>query len=151
MLLKCFSIAIALIAILVYIVYFTFIAPLPPPEIDTAKYWGPSGTQAKNQVEKVDSQPFKINYSADVIAKLRNRLSEPLNLVEPLEGVNFRYGFEKKTLERLIAYWRDNYLPRWNERQTFLNELPQYTTKIQGSVISITTFIMIEPCELLMT
>lgn len=128
--LKCISISIALIAILAYIVHQTMITPLPAPKFDTNKYWGPS-SQA-NRVEKSEIKPFKIEYTADVIAKLRNRLSEPLNLVEPLENVNFRYGFDKYKLEELIKFWRDDYLPRWDERQKYLNGLPQFTTKIQG-------------------
>lgn len=130
MVLKCLSIVTALIAVIAYIVHQTLVAPLPPPKIDTNKYWGPSSQS--NRVEKSEVKPFKIDFGADVIAKLRNRLSEPLNLVEPLENVNFRYGFNKYKLEELIKYWRDDYLPRWDERQNYLNGLPQFTTKIQG-------------------
>lgn len=130
MVLKCLSIVTALIAVIAYVVHQTLVAPLPPPKIDTNKYWGPS-SQA-NRVEKSEVKPFKIDFGADVIAKLRNRLSEPLNLVEPLENVNFRYGFNKYRLEELIKYWRDDYLPRWDERQKYLNGLPHFTTKIQG-------------------
>lgn len=128
--LKCLSVVAALLAVFAYVFHQTLIAPLPPPKIDTTKYWGPS-SQAK-RVEKSEVKPFKIDYTADVIAKLRHRLSEPLNLVEPLENVNFRYGFNKYKLEELVKYWRDDYLPRWDERQKFLNGLPQFTTKIQG-------------------
>ncbi|XP_031630374.1 juvenile hormone epoxide hydrolase-like [Contarinia nasturtii] len=127
---KCFSITVAVVAVFAYIVYQTLLSPLPVPKINTTTYWGPS-SQA-NRIEKSEVKPFKINYSADVISKLHNRLSEPLNLVEPLENVNFRYGFDKHKLEELVKYWRDEYLPKWDERQNFLNALPQYTTKIQG-------------------
>lgn len=128
--LKCFSIVVVLIAVVAYVVHQSLFAPLPAPKIDTAKYWGPSSRA--NQVAKSEVKPFKIDYSADVIDKLRNRLNEPLNLVEPLENVNFRYGFDKYKLEELIKYWRDDYLPRWDQRQKFLNGLPQFTTTIQG-------------------
>lgn len=137
--LKCFSIFTVLIAVIAYFVYQGVFAPIARPTIDTAKYWGPSSLAA-NRVEKSDVKPFKIDYSADVIAKLRNRLSEPLNLVEPLEGANFRYGINKYKLEDMIKYWRDDYLPRWNERQQFLNGLPQFTTKIQGFVFLVSYF-----------
>lgn len=130
---KCFSIFTVLIAVAAYFIYQGVFAPVAAPNIDANKYWGPSALV--NQVDKFDVKPFKIDYSADVIQKLRDRLREPLNLVEPLEGANFRYGFNEHKLEELIKYWRDNYLPRWNERQNFLNGLPQFTTKIQGFVI----------------
>ncbi|XP_031622654.1 juvenile hormone epoxide hydrolase-like [Contarinia nasturtii] len=127
---KCFSVTVTVVAVFACIAYQILLSPLPPPKISTTKYWGPS-SQA-NRVEKSEVKPFKINYSADVISKLSNRLSEPLNLVEPLKNVNFRYGFDKHKLEELVKYWRDEYLPKWDGRQKFFNALPQYTTKIQG-------------------
>lgn len=129
---KCFSLITVLIAVAAYYVYQGVFTALPVPKVDTNKYWGPSSMKKTN--EKFEVKPFKIAYGADVITKLQNRLSEPLNLVEPLEDSNFRYGFNKYKLEELIKYWRDDYLPRWNERQQFLNGLPQFTAKIQGFV-----------------
>lgn len=131
--LKCLSISTALIAVATYYIYWSYFAPLPPPKIDTTKYWGPSSLA--KQVEKSDVLPFKIDNYGDVITKLQNRLNEPLNLVKPLENVGFRYGFNKQTLEKLIKYWRDDYLPRWPERLRYLNGMSQFTTKIQGFVI----------------
>lgn len=130
MVLKCVSISAALIAIVSYFVYQGLFAPLPPPKLSTNKFWGPSSKT--NQAIKAEVKPFTIQYSGDVIAKLRSRLSEPLNLVEPLENVGFNYGFNKGKLEEMIKYWRDDYLPRWDQRQKFLNGLPQFTTTIQG-------------------
>lgn len=130
--LKCFSIIAALIAVGAYFSYQALFAPVSLPKFDTAKYWGPSSQASARANAKSEVKPFKIEYSTDVITKLRNRLAEPLNLVEPLENAGFRYGFNKHKLEELIKYWRDDYLPRWNERQQFLNGLPQFTTTIQG-------------------
>lgn len=128
--LKGVSISVVLIAIISFLLYQGLYAPLPTPKLSTNKFWGPSSKA--NQAATTEVKPFKIEYSADVINKLRNRLSEPLNLIEPLENAGFRYGFNKHKLEELIKYWRDDYLPRWNERQAFLNGLPQFTTTIQG-------------------
>lgn len=133
--LKCLSIITVLIAVVAYFTYQALFAPLSPPKFDTAKYWGPSSQASARANAKSEVKPFKIEYSTDVITKLRNRLSEPLNLVEPLENIGFRYGFNKYKLEELIKYWRDDYLPRWNQRQQFLNSLPQFTTTIQGFVL----------------
>lgn len=140
--LKCYSIFVALLAIAGYFTYQGMFAPLSPPKLDTAKYWGPSWGPLANARANAKSEvkPFKIDYSADVITKLRKRLSEPLNLVEPLENVGFRYGFNKYKLEELIKYWRDDYLPRWNERQKFLNQFPQFTTTLHGFVFIILGF-----------
>lgn len=131
---KGFAIIAASIAVVAYYVYQGIFAPVPVPKFDAAKYWGPSSQASARAAAKSEVKPFKIDYSAEVITKLRNRLAEPLNLVEPLENVGFRYGFNKYKLEELIKYWRDDYLPRWNERQQFLNGLPQFTTTIQGLV-----------------
>lgn len=127
---RCAAILAVISAVISFYLYQAIFAPVELPKIDINQYWGPSSRA--NQVKSTDIQPFKIDYSADVITKLRNRLAEPLNLVEPLEGAGFRYGFNKYKLEEFIKYWRDDYLPRWNERQTFLNSLPQFTTNIQG-------------------
>lgn len=132
--LKCLSITTAVIAVVAYFTYQAIFAPLSAPKFDTAKYWGPSSQASARANAKSEVKPFKIEYPAEVITKLRNRLAEPLNLVEPLENAAFRYGFNKHKLEDLIKYWRDDYLPRWNERQQFLNGLPQFTTTIQGLV-----------------
>lgn len=112
--LKLFSVITVLIAVVAYFTYQAIFAPLSPPKLDTAAYWGPSSLANARANVKFEVKPFKIDYSIDVITKLRNRLNEPLNLVEPLENVGFRYGFNKYKLEDLIKYWRDDYLPRWN-------------------------------------
>lgn len=117
-------------AIAAYYLYSSLYAPLPAPKIELDKYWGPS-SQA-NQPKSNEIKPFKIEYTADVIAKLQKRLSEPIDFVEPLENVGFRYGFHKTKLIEMIKFWRDDYLPRWNERQQYLNSLPQYVTEVQG-------------------
>lgn len=124
------TIFVGLLGVVIITVYDMVFKSVAPPKLDTDKYWGPSSLA--NRVEKSVIKPFKIQYSSDIIDKLRDRLSEPFNLVEPLEDANFRYGFNKYKLEELIKYWRDDYLPRWNERQQFLNDLPQFTTRIQG-------------------
>lgn len=128
--LKCLGISTVIIAVISYFVYQALIVPLPAPDIDVTQYWGPSAQ--KNQKDSPEIKPFSVQYSTDVINKLKTRLAEPLNLVEPLEGVGFRYGVNKHKLIELIKYWRDDYLPRWNERQNFLNGLPQFTTEIRG-------------------
>lgn len=128
--LKCVSISTVIVAVVAYFVYQSFFTPLPVPNFDVDQYWGPSAH--KNRKDSSEIEPFKIQYSADVINKLKNKLSEPLNLVEPLEGVGFRYGFNKHKLIELVKFWRDDYLTRWNERQQFLNGLPQFETQIQG-------------------
>lgn len=63
---------------------------------------------------------------------LKAQLNRTLHLAEPLEGVNFEYGFNTKQLQEIIEYWRDDYLPRWREREVFLWQFNHFTTEIQG-------------------
>lgn len=128
--LKCGSILVALLAIAAFVIYKGLFASFDAPQLDVHEYWGPSSR--KNRVDSDVVVPFKVKYSADVIENLRGRLAEPLKLVEPLENVNFRYGFHKNKLEQIVNYWRDDYLPRWDQQQKFLNSFPQYQTQIQG-------------------
>lgn len=106
------------------------IKSLPVPEIDSYTYWGPG---AKNLYEEDPSiKPFKIIFNEDALKELRSELIFTKPLREPLEGVNFEYGMNSKKLQEFIYYWRDDYLPKWSERQKFLNSFPQFTTQIQG-------------------
>jgi len=53
-------------------------------------------------------------------------------LQEPLEGVGFEYGFNANELQKVVKYWRENYLTKWNEREQFLKKFKHFQTEIQG-------------------
>lgn len=127
--LKIFSVSVVLLAVVVYYLYMQLAAPLPAPKLDLKKNWGPSKRTDKIPAGIISQ---KIQYPASAIEDLRKRLAEPNHLREPLEGVGFTYGFNKNKLESIITYWRNNYLPRWDERQAYLNSLPHFATEIQG-------------------
>lgn len=42
----------------------------------------------------------------------------------------------------IISFWKDGYLPRWNDRQDYLNSFTQFKTQIQGLNIH---FIHVKP------
>lgn len=86
---------------------------------------------ASSNKEDISIKPFTIKYT-EAVNDLKQKLARPLKLHAPLEDVNFEYGFNSKALTNVITYWRDNYLPRWSEREKFLNQFPQFTTQIQG-------------------
>lgn len=127
--LKVASVLIVLISIALFFVYQSLLSPLPAPNLSTTKNWGPS--KRANQIP-TGIISYKVQYPPAVIEELRKKLSEPLRLHRPLEGVGFRYGFQKDILNELVTYWRENYLKRWDERQAFLNNFPHFTTEIQG-------------------
>lgn len=130
--LKCLSIFIVIAAIIFAYAYHYLFGSMPVPDLDENKYWGPSSR--KNHIDSLAIKPFKIQYSDAIINDLRRHLDDSKNikLTEPLEGVGFRYGFNKKKLEQIVNYWNEEYLPRWEERQSYLNNWPQFTTEIQG-------------------
>lgn len=44
--------------------------------------------------------------------------------------MQFQYGFNSKTLQKLIKHWHTEY--KWREREVQLNRFPQFKTNIQG-------------------
>lgn len=106
------------------------IAPLPVPDLDTDAFWGPGPKSNHKASEKV--LPFTIQYAGNPIQQLKNTLNKTLLLQPPLEGVGFEYGVNAGGLESIVREWRDDYLPRWEQREQFLNQFPQFTTEIQG-------------------
>lgn len=111
----------------------TITAPLPLPDLDADAYWGP-GLRADHKASK-EIKPVEHRYLTDVskpIEKLQRKLNQTVVLHPPLEGVGFEYGVNTAWFLEFIKYWRDDYLPRWEERETVLNQFPQFTTEIQG-------------------
>lgn len=109
--------------------YNEFAKNLPPPKIDVNEFWGASSLEKSPQDDSIRN--FKISFPTDKIEKLREKL-EIDEFTPPLENVAFEYGFNSNRLKEILKYWRDDYLPRWSEREKFLNQLPQFKTKIQG-------------------
>jgi juvenile hormone epoxide hydrolase len=66
---------------------------------------------------------------------LKRRLEDVDEFTEPLEDTAFEYGFNSNRLKEVIDYWKNVYLPKWEERQEYLNKFDQYDTQIQGLMI----------------
>ncbi|XP_017483845.1 PREDICTED: juvenile hormone epoxide hydrolase 1 [Rhagoletis zephyria] len=106
------------------------VKPLPKPEFDTNVYWGPgSGLDYKAPEDIV---PFKIKYDQTIIDDLRAQLNRTWKYAAPLDGIKFQYGFNTDALKHIVIYWREFYLPKWSQRQAYLNSLPHFKTEIQG-------------------
>jgi len=103
--------------------------PLPVPDLDLTRYWGPGKAVADNtKIEK-----FTIDFKNEDLTKLKSRLVDTSYLTPPLEDVQFQYGMNTNKLKSVVNYWRDTYLEKWyTERQVHLNKFPQFKTKIQG-------------------
>lgn len=67
-----------------------------------------------------------------VIKRLTDKLDDAQTFTDPLDDTAFEYGFNTKRLKEVLSYWKGQYLPKWGEREAFLNQFQQFTTQIQG-------------------
>ena len=72
---------------------------------------------------------FVIDISQDRLDDLRERLART-RWPDALDGVGWSYGVPPEAVRELAAYWCDGY--SWRAHEARLNELPQYTTEIDG-------------------
>ncbi|XP_060535742.1 juvenile hormone epoxide hydrolase 2-like [Cylas formicarius] len=117
------------IALLVYMFrsVWTKLTSRPLPKLIENAYWGPG-----NPPENPDTtiREFKINFPGTHLVDLKYRLENVRPLVPPLEGIQQQYGMNTDLLKKVIAFWIKEY--NWKERETYLNQYPQFKTKIQG-------------------
>lgn len=103
--------------------------PKPVPHLDFEANW----TDA-DHVPDV-RQPFEVATNAEEIANIRRHIDDIApQLVSPLHGTVHEYGLNSRQFAEFLSYWRDDYLPRWDERVAFLNRFPQYTQSVQGYI-----------------
>ncbi|KAH8261110.1 hypothetical protein KR044_003598 [Drosophila immigrans] len=105
-------------------------APGKRPDLDSNEYWGPKLKEPYKENKAV--LPYDISVAPAIIADLKTQLDRPLNLQEPLEGVGFEYGFNSQELQKVVKYWSNNYLSKWNEREQFLKQFEHFQTEVQG-------------------
>lgn len=104
--------------------------PLEVPYLDVDYYWGPGDKTAYNEDKVIYKR--QVQYDEAVIKDLENKLSEPLSLHPPLEGVQHEYGINSNTLVEFVNYWKTEYMPKWSDRLELINAVPHYQTQIQG-------------------
>jgi pimeloyl-ACP methyl ester carboxylesterase len=79
-----------------------------------------------------DIKPFRIDIPQAELDELNRRL-DATRWPDELPGVDWRYGVPLGYLKELADHWRNTYDWRAHEKQ--LNDLPQYTTEIDGQNI----------------
>jgi juvenile hormone epoxide hydrolase len=104
---------------------------LPPPDLDFEEYWGRSSLDKSTRSDE-SIRKFEISFSQEKVEKLAEKLSDVGPFTEPLEGVAFEYGFNSRKLKEILKYWKDDYVPKWSQREKILNKFPQFKTRIQG-------------------
>lgn len=65
-----------------------------------------------------------------MIADLKHRIKNRRPLTPPLEGIQSEYGMNTFYLEKVLAYWAEDY--DFKHRAALLNKFPHYKTRIQG-------------------
>jgi epoxide hydrolase len=73
--------------------------------------------------------PFKIHVSDDVLQDLKARLART-RFPSEIPGTGWDYGTDLTYLKSLVAYWRDRF--DWRAQERKLNEFDQYKTTIDG-------------------
>jgi epoxide hydrolase len=73
--------------------------------------------------------PFTIRVDDAVLADLKERLART-RFPGELKGGGWEYGTNLQYLKELVAYWKDRY--DWRAQERKLNALPQFTTVIDG-------------------
>ena len=74
-------------------------------------------------------RPFKIDITNAALRDLHERLNLA-RFPDQLTGAGWTYGTELGYLKQLIAYWRDHY--DWRAEERRLNTMPQFKTRIEG-------------------
>lgn len=82
------------------------------------------------------NQPMSI--IVEIPITLINNLQAHLNystdyyIADSLIDGNFNYGMRKPSLIGMMNYWRDNYLPRYKEREKYMNQFSHFRLVVQG-------------------
>ncbi|MDR8408301.1 epoxide hydrolase [Nonomuraea sp. 3-1Str] len=76
-----------------------------------------------------DLTPFRIDVPQSALDELARRL-DAARWPDELPDAGWDYGVAPGHLRELAGYWRDGY--DWRRQERRLNELPQYTTEIDG-------------------
>jgi pimeloyl-ACP methyl ester carboxylesterase len=76
--------------------------------------------------------PFRINVPDATLRDLKERLAKT-RFPSEIEQSGWEYGTNLAYLRELVAYWHTQF--DWREQERTLNQLPQFTTTIDGVVI----------------
>lgn len=137
----CLTISFVFVTILTAAFYTFWTKSLPVPKVDVDEYWGRGRKEDHVIDESVRS--FHIDYPKERIDELKTKLNEKRTFTPPLEGTALHsYGMDTNKLQVLIKYWRDEYLPKWDDRLKLFNSLPHFKTNIQGYVVCVHTLSM---------
>jgi microsomal epoxide hydrolase len=89
-------------------------------------------TQTTSATGSDEIRPFRIEVPQAELDDLRERLSRT-RWPDELPGAGWRYGVPLGYLKELAEYWRTSY--DWRAQEARLNQIPQFTTTIDGATV----------------
>ncbi|NXF04739.1 HYEP hydrolase, partial [Smithornis capensis] len=101
-------------------------------------WWGLGERPLKGKEDET-IRPFKVETSDKEIEDLHRRLDQA-RYTPHVEGAAFHYGFNSSYLQKVVAYWRNQF--DWRKQVEVLNKYPHYHTTIEGIDIH---FIHVKP------
>uniref|UniRef100_A0AAY4AZU4 Epoxide hydrolase n=1 Tax=Denticeps clupeoides TaxID=299321 RepID=A0AAY4AZU4_9TELE len=90
-------------------------------------WWGAGSPPAGAEDESI--RPFRVETSREEIEDLQRRIDQT-RPVPSLEDSQFNYGFNSTYLQKVAAYWRNEF--NWSKQVDKLNQYPHFKTKIEG-------------------
>ncbi|XP_055376707.1 juvenile hormone epoxide hydrolase 2-like [Condylostylus longicornis] len=124
-------VVIGIIAALCHRFYINYFSSVDLPNFNYNEYWGKGDENFYK--EDTSIKQFKIVFEDKVINDLKQQLNRDIEFLPSYEDhPSFQYGFNAAKLKDIIKYWRDDYIPRYKERQDFFNQFQHFTTQIQG-------------------
>lgn len=79
-------------------------------------------------ISMIGPLPYTISVPEEKISKLKQKLAWT-TWPDELNGAKWDLGAPLKDVKRLAEYWQNGY--DWRQQEAKLNELPQYTTKLE--------------------
>ena len=73
--------------------------------------------------------PFTIQIADEVLSDLQQRLQRT-RWPDEIDGAGWDYGTNLDYLQQLVAYWRDGY--DWRAQERLLNHFPQFQATVDG-------------------
>lgn len=73
--------------------------------------------------------PFKVHIPDQDLNILKLKLNLA-RLPDQPEGYTIQQGIPVPQLQKLIEYWKTDYLPKWRHHEALLNELPMFTLPV---------------------
>jgi len=88
-----------------------------------------ASTPAADKADAEAIKPFRIAVDDAVLRDLKERLART-RFPDQIDKSEWDYGVDLATMKEIVAYWKDKY--DWRAHEKKLNELPQFTTEIDG-------------------